>query len=55
MGMKINETILAELHWKDVALIAVALKWYIDNSGKQGDAEQIERARNLIDRLGNQL
>lgn len=55
MGFDINEKINTELHYKDVALIATALGSYQKRYKGRADAEVLTRAKNLVDRLGEEL
>jgi len=55
MGFDINEKIKTELHYKDVSLISVALSIYIEQSSKYVDSEVIQRAKRIMNRLGNEL
>lgn len=55
MGFTINEKIITELHYKDVALIAVAFGNHIELYGDKMDIEQKSRMNNLVNRLGNEL
>ena len=52
MGFNINETIKTELHYKDIALIAVALGEYQDRCK---DEKFIKHARDLVNRLGREM
>jgi len=53
--MDINTEIKTTLHYKDVALIAVALGMYQDNFKHAADKEVLSRARNLVNRLGAEM
>ena len=53
--MDINETIYTKLNFKDIALIAVALGEYQERCAKTGDPETLNRAANLVNRLGNEM
>ena len=55
MGFTINKTINTELHYKDVALIAVALGEYQRLYKDTADKEVLQRMANLVNRLGNEL
>ena len=55
MSCTINEKIVTELHYKDVALIAVAMGIYQNLYKDIADKEILNRMRNLVDRLGNEI
>ena len=55
MGFTINETINTNLHYKDVALIAVALGLYQEQYKDTANPEILERAKNLVNRLGYEM
>lgn len=55
MGFTINETITTELHYKDVALIAVAMGLYQDQYKETSDKDVLERMRRLVNRLGKEV
>lgn len=55
MGFDINGEITTRLHYKDVALIAVAIGIYIDNYEKTAGDDTIKRMKRIVDRLGNEL
>lgn len=55
MGFDINETITTELHYMDIALIAVALGEYQRQHKDTANPEILERAKNLVDRLGYEM
>lgn len=55
MGFTINETIKTTLHYKDIALIAVALGEYQRLHKGPSDDETLVRARNLVNRLGVEM
>jgi len=55
MGFTINETITTTLHYKDIALIAVAMGLYMEQYKDTADKDILERMRNLVDRLGYEL
>jgi len=54
MGFTINETITTTLHYKDIALIAVAMGEY-QRQNQHADDEIKTRARNLVNRLGREM
>ena len=53
--MDINETIKTELHYKDIALIAVALGDYQRNYKDTADPEVLKQASSLVNRLGAEM
>ena len=55
MGFTINETIDTKLHYKDIALIAVALGLYQEKYKDTANPETLQRAKNLVDRLGYEM
>ena len=55
MGFTINETIKTELHYKDIALIAIALGEYQMRYKKTADKEILERMARLVNRLGQEM
>lgn len=55
MGFDINETITTKLHYKDIALIAVAIGNYQEQYGKDIDEELLQRMINLVNRLGEEV
>jgi hypothetical protein len=55
MGFTINKEITTKLHYKDVALIAVALNEYQRLHKDSTEEEAIERMVNLVNRLGREL
>jgi len=55
MGFTINETITTELHYKDIALIAVAMGEYQRLHKDTADDEIIQRMINLVNRLGVEM
>jgi hypothetical protein len=55
MGFTINEEITTKLHYKDIALIAVAMGEYQRLYKETTDKETIDRMRNLVNRLGNEM
>jgi len=55
MAFTINEEITTTLHYKDIALISVAMGLYQDQYKDTADKEILERMRNLVDRLGREM
>lgn len=55
MGFTINETIKTELHYKDIALIAVAMGIYQERYKNTADKEVLDRMRDLVNRLGKEM
>lgn len=55
MGFDINETITTELHYKDIAVIAVAIGEYQILHKDTADEEIIQRMINLVNRLGVEM
>ncbi len=55
MGFTINETIITELHYKDIALIVVAIGEYQRLYKDTADKEVLQRMANLVDRLGVEM
>jgi hypothetical protein len=55
MGFPINEITETKLHYKDISLIAVALGEYQEHHKDISDNETLERARNLVNRLGSEM
>jgi hypothetical protein len=55
MGFTINETITTELHYKDIAVISVAIGEYQRLHKKTGDNEFYDRMTRLVNRLGEEM
>lgn len=55
MGFTINEKITIELHYKDIALIAVAMGLYQEQYKNSADKDILERMKRLVNRLGNEM
>jgi hypothetical protein len=55
MGFTINETIKTELHYKDIALIAVAMGEYQRLYKKTADKSVLQRMERLVNRLGEEM
>jgi hypothetical protein len=55
MGFTINGEITTKLHYKDIALIAVAMGEYQRLYMETADKDIIDRMRNLVNRLGNEM
>lgn len=55
MGFTINETITTELHYKDIALIAVAMGEYQRLYKETADKKTLQRMIRLVNRLGEEL
>jgi len=55
MGFTINEEITTRLHYKDIALIAVAMGIYQDLYKNTADKDILDRMRNLVNRLGEEV
>jgi len=55
MGFEINETIKTELHYKDIALISVAMGEYQRLYKETADKEVLQRMANLVNRLGVEM
>lgn len=55
MGFNINETIKTELHYKDIALIAVTFGEYQRKFKDTAAPDVLERMRNLVNRLGAEM
>jgi hypothetical protein len=55
MGFTINETITTELHYKDIALIAIAMGEYQRQHKKTADDEVLKRMELLVNRLGEEM
>ena len=55
MGFNINEKIKTELHYKDIALIAVALGDYQKRYKDSAKPEILKRAKDLVNRLGIEM
>ena len=53
--MIINETITTKLHYKDIALIAVAMCEYQRLYKDTANPEILQRMNHLVDRLGVEL
>ena len=54
MSFNINEYITTKLHYKDIALIAVAIGDYQERH-KDADKEVLQRMTNLVNRLGSEM
>ena len=54
MGFDINEEITTVLHYKDIALIAVAFGMYQENF-PSASKDVRERMTKLVNRLGNEM
>ena len=55
MGFNINETITTKLHYKDIALIAVAMGMYQEQYKDTADKDILDRMKKLVDRLGHEM
>jgi hypothetical protein len=55
MGFDIREEVTTTLHYKDIALIAVAIGEYKRVHGRYVDPEVVERADRLVERLGSEM
>ena len=55
MGFNINKIIVTELHYEDIALIAVALGDYQRNYKDTAEPEILIQAARLINRLGTEM
>lgn len=55
MGFTINETITTELHYKDIALIAVTFGMYQDMYKDTADKDILIRMTRLVNRLGEEM
>jgi len=55
MGFTINETITTELHYKDIALIAVAMGEYQKLYKDTAEKEVLQRMERLVNRLGAEM
>lgn len=55
MGFNINEYTTVKLHYKDIALIAVALGKYQQDFSQTADKGILEHAERLTNMLGNEM
>ena len=55
MGYSINETINTELHYNDIALIAVAMGEYQGRYKDTADKKVLDRMKRLVNRLGKEM
>ena len=55
MGFTINKEITTKLHYKDVALIAVAMGIYQETYKETADKDILDRMKKLVDRLGREM
>lgn len=55
MGFNINKTIKTELHYKDIALIAIALGDYQKKYKDAVSPEILEQAKKLVERLTTEM